>query len=63
MQRNALAAGLQKAKSIDVSFPVGPNDFSANGETTGGQFWRPVQFKPACKCWQVIDRTFKPSFP
>ena len=62
LQRNALAAGLQRAGSVDWSFPGAPNDFSRNGETTGGQFWRPVQFKPACKCWQVIDRTFKPSF-
>jgi hypothetical protein len=63
MQRNALAAGLQKAKSVEWSFPGGPNDFSANGETTGGEFWRPLQFKPGCKCWQIVDRTFKPSFP
>lgn len=62
MQRNALAAGLQRAGAVDWSFPGGPTDFSHNGETTGGEFWRPLQFKPACTCWQVIDRTFKPTF-
>jgi hypothetical protein len=59
----ALAAGLQKAKSVDVSYPAGPNDFSGTRQTTGGQFWRVAQFKGDCKCWQVIDPTFHPSYP
>jgi len=59
----ALAVGLQKAKSIDSSYPAGPNDFSGTRQTTGGQFWRVAQFKADCKCWQVIDPTFHPSYP
>jgi hypothetical protein len=55
----ALAAGLQRAKSIDFSFPQGPNDFSANGVTTGGQFFRVAQFMPTCKCWQLVQRDFR----
>ena len=58
----ALAAGLQRARSIEVSYPAGPNDFTGTRATTGGQFWRVAQFKEACKCWQVIEPNFHPSF-
>jgi len=59
----ALAAGLQRAKSIDFSYPGGPNDFTGTRQTTGGQFWRVAQFMASCKCWQVIDPNFHPSYP
>jgi hypothetical protein len=59
----ALAAGLQRARSIESSYPAGPNDFSGVRQTTGGQFWRVAQFKSACKCWQVIDPNFHPNYP
>jgi len=59
----ALAAGLQKAKSIESSYPAGPNNFTGVRATTGGQFWRVAEFKAACKCWQVTDPTFHPSYP
>jgi hypothetical protein len=59
----ALAAGLQRAQSIDVSYPAGPNNFTGVRQTTGGQFWRVAQFKADCKCWQVIDPNFHPSYP
>ena len=59
----ALAAGLQRAKSVEASYPAGPNDFTGTRATTGGQFWRVAQFKAACKCWQVIDPNFHPSYP
>jgi len=59
----ALAAGLQRAKSIDFSYPGGPNDFTGAKATTGGQFWRVAQFFASCKCWQVIDPNFHPSYP
>jgi hypothetical protein len=62
LQRTALATGLQAAKSVDLSFPLAPNDFTAGRTTTGGQFWRPVQFHTPCSCWQVIDPAFKRSF-
>jgi len=60
---NALAAGLQRARSLDFSYPGGPNDFSGTRQTTGGQFWRVAQFMASCKCWQIIDPTFHPSYP
>ena len=62
LQRNALAAGLHTAGSVEFSDPFGPNDFSAQGATTGGSFWRPVQFYTSCTCWHVLDPTFHPSF-
>ena len=62
LQRNALAAGLQAAKSVELSFPQGPNDFSGARVTTAGQFWRPLEFTKACKCWRLLDRKFKPSY-
>ena len=57
-----LQAGLQRTKSIDFSYPQGANDFTGNRVTTGGQFWRVVQFMPSCKCWQVVQRDFKRGF-
>jgi hypothetical protein len=62
LQRSAIATGLQTAKSVDFSFPYGPNDFSGPRTTTGGQFWRPDQFFTSCNCWRVIDPAFHPSF-
>lgn len=58
----ALAAGLQKAGSVDWSFPDGPNDFRGNRVTHGDEFWRVAQFVKGCTCWHVIDPTFHPSF-
>jgi hypothetical protein len=63
LQRNALAAGLHAARSVEFSYPWGPNDFSGQNSTTGGEFWRPVQFQASCSCWRVLDPTFHPSFP
>jgi len=59
----ALAAGLQRARTLDFSYPGGPNDFSGTRQTTGGQFWRVAQFMASCKCWQIIDPNFHPSYP
>lgn len=58
-----IAAGLQAAKSIQLSFPLGPNDFSAPGTTWGGQFWRVDRYHGACQCWMVENPTWNPSFP
>jgi hypothetical protein len=63
LRQDALAAGLQRAKSIDFSFPSGPNDFSGPGTTTGGEFWRVTQFFADCSCWRVVDPTFHRSYP
>ncbi|HEX5266682.1 MAG TPA: hypothetical protein VFW24_07900 [Acidimicrobiales bacterium] len=61
LQRRALAAGLQAARSVEFSYPYGPNKFDP-GVTTGQEFWRPLQFLTSCGCWRVIDPTFHPSF-
>ena len=61
MERVSLAAGLQATKTIDLSFPRGPADFSGPHVTYGGQFWRPEQFLKSCGCWRVLD-AFKPSY-
>jgi hypothetical protein len=62
LRQDQVALGLQKAKSVDFSYPQGPNDFSAPKVTYGGQFWRVAQLMPSCGCWQIIEREFKPSF-
>lgn len=59
---SALQVGLQRTRSIDFSFPQGPNDFSAPRATTGGQHWRVVQFMPDCDCWRVVQRDFRAPF-
>jgi hypothetical protein len=58
-RQDLLAAGLQKAKSIDFSYPQGPTDFSGAKTTTGGQFYRIAQFYADCKCWKLTQRDFK----
>jgi len=62
LQQDALAAGLQRAKSIETSFPTGPMDWSAEGTTTGSQFWRPAGFEKGCACWKLVAPDFRPSF-
>jgi hypothetical protein len=62
LQRTALAAGLQAARSLDFSYPYGPANFTGSGVTYGDEFWRPDQFFASCNCWRVIDPTFHPSF-
>lgn len=57
-----LAAGLQAAKSVQISYPNGPNNFAAPGTTTGGEYWRPVTYHSSCQCWTVINPNFSPSF-
>jgi hypothetical protein len=62
LQRSSLAAGLQAARSVPMSWPQGPNDFSSGRVTVAGQYWRLDQFFSSCNCWRVIDRTFHPSY-
>jgi hypothetical protein len=62
LARNALAAGLQATHTIDLSFPMGPADFSSPYTTYAGQMWRVAQYFPSCTCWRVVDQTFHPSF-
>jgi hypothetical protein len=57
-----LVVGLQRAKSIDFSYPQGANDFTKPGTTTGGQGWRVAQFTKDCACWKLIQRDFRPSY-
>lgn len=61
IQSNALAAGLQAAKTVDFSFPQGPNDFSGEGTTTGGQYYRFDTFTDDCNCWRVTTPQFRRS--
>jgi hypothetical protein len=62
LAQDALAAGLDSTGPVDLSFPYGPADFTGQGVTTGGEYWRTDQFSSACNCWQVIDPNFQPSF-
>lgn len=57
-----IVAGLQAVKSVTLSFPLGPNDFSAPGTTTGGQFWRTDTYNGTCQCWKVVNPAWSPSF-
>lgn len=62
LRGDVLAAGLQAAKSVEFSYPQGPNDFSKPGTTYAGQYWRPLQFYRSCSCWKLLDRSFKRTF-
>jgi hypothetical protein len=61
IQSDALAAGLQAAKSVDFAFPQGPNDFTREGTTTGGQYYRFDTFSSECNCWRVTSPRFQRS--
>jgi len=62
VRTDALAAGLQRAKSVDFSYPSGPNDFNGREVTTGGEFWRVAKYFADCSCWRVVDPTFRPNY-
>jgi Periplasmic binding protein len=64
LSQEALAAGLQRAGSIDFSYPQGPNNFTATGTMYGGQFWRQDTYTTAggCDCWQVVNPNWSPSY-
>ena len=67
ISRTELAGGLQAARSVEFSYPDGPNDFRPNHftgskVTYGDEFWRVDQFLPSCTCWHVVDATFHGSF-
>jgi hypothetical protein len=57
-----LAAGLQRVGSVPFAFPYGPDNFSAPGTTTGGEFWRPLTYLSSCGCWRLASPNFQPSF-
>ncbi|MHB8669207.1 MAG: type 1 periplasmic-binding domain-containing protein [Acidimicrobiales bacterium] len=63
LERTSLAAGLQAARTIDLSFPRGPADFTGPRVTYGDEFWRPEQFAKSCGCWKILNPTFTPGFP
>ena len=62
LDRASFAQGLNRARSVEFSYPQGPNDFTGPRVMTGGQFWRTAQFLTSCKCWQVIQQDFRPSY-
>jgi hypothetical protein len=69
LTQSSLADGLKAARSVDFSYPQGPNDFAAGSKITyAGQYWRVAQFKTSCTayqggCWEIVDAQWKPSFP
>lgn len=63
ISQTAIASGLQAVKSVPMPFPIGPNNFTAPGTTTGGQYWRPLNYSAACQCWKVTSANWNPSFP
>jgi hypothetical protein len=59
LQPAALPVGLQRARSVEFSYPQGPNDFGGGPSVTyAGQFWRPTQFSKGCTCWHLLDPAF-----
>ena len=63
MAQSDLAEGLQRAGSVDFSYPSAPTDFARNRTTTGGHFWRVAQYKLECECWRIVEQQFRPTFP
>jgi hypothetical protein len=63
LSQTLLPEGLQLAKSVDFSFPQGPNDWSAGHLTWSGQYYRVNQFHTSCNCWQLVSPDFQRSQP
>lgn len=58
LSRNALAAGLLATKSLDFSWPGGPNDFTTAHGVAGADAWRVAQYAGSCGCWKLADPDF-----
>jgi hypothetical protein len=61
LSQNALAAGLMSAKSLDFSYPGGPNDFAASHGISSGSSWRVAEYAGGCACWKLADATYHPT--
>lgn len=62
LDRTSFAQGLNRVRSVDLSYPQGPNDFSGAKTMNGGQFWRAAQFVLDCQCWRIVDPAFRPGY-
>jgi hypothetical protein len=62
LQRSALATGLARVGTIELSFPAGPSVFNNPSNPTGDQFWRPAAFHADCNCWRVTSVTWRNGF-
>lgn len=64
LQREALAPNMRLIGKYDGAFSAGPSDFGAApaGSARGAGFWRITTFRASCKCWQVTDPNWRPSF-
>lgn len=58
LAQNALPAGLTAARSVDFSYPGGPNDFAANHGVAGADAWRVAEYAGSCRCWKLADPRF-----
>jgi len=64
LSQSLLPQGLKAAKSIDYSYPQGPNDYTFGTNVTwGGQYYRLDEFHTSCNCWQLMSHTFARSNP
>src|SRR4029079_14844505 len=41
----AIGIRLQRAKSVEFSFPQGPNDFGRDRANSGTQYWRALEYR------------------
>lgn len=64
MRPDVLVQALSSLGRKDLSYPYGPIDFGAlpKGTPYGAPSWRPIQYALACKCFRLLDATYRPSF-
>lgn len=60
--RADLAAGIQRAGTVQFAFPDGPGNFAQSGGLHGGGFWRVDTWVTSCSCFRVSTPTYTPSF-
>jgi hypothetical protein len=60
LDRASLAQGLATAKTVQLPYPAGPNNYTAKNTIYGGQYWRAITFNPTCNCFKPTTQ-FQPS--
>jgi hypothetical protein len=59
LSRSALAVGLMRLGSLELSYPLADANFSGLSFPYGGEYFHTIQYHGACSCWQEIS-PFKP---
>jgi hypothetical protein len=55
-----LRDGLAKVGRFEGAMSTGIAIYDRPGKSWGGDFIRAMRWHLSCKCWKIVDRTFRP---